>query len=335
LVAARDLNAIPFGTTFTRAAQNPANFAGGVVPAVEPHLPPEYAAAGLSFSGQYAYPTNYLVPYKGYSQIQYYGFDATSNYNSLQVSVQRRFSHGLTFGGVYTWSHTLTTANGDQDFQYSQFTRSLDYRTADFDRTHVVAINYVYDLPSVTKHFGGPKWLSYVTDNFQLSGITQFESGAPVPDSSVNGPDMAIWVPANVLTGSDQWGALPPAFVGLDRNGKLQLPTIGKPFTGSRSVLRDGGMQNWDMSIFKNIPLGKNEHRYLQLRGEAFNIFNHPNFDQKDYGANLTLPSYSSKTGYTAMSIAPNNPQTFGHYISQYSGVGGPRVLQLAAKFYF
>lgn len=334
LVAARDLNAIPFGTTFTRAAQNPANFPGGVVPAVEPNLPPEYAAAGLSFTGQYAYPTNYLVPYKGYGQIQYYGFDATSNYNSLQVSVQRRFSRGLTFGGVYTWSHTLTTAVGDQDFQYTQFTRALDYRTADFDRAHVAAINYVYDLPNLTKHFGGPKWLSYVTDNFQLSGITQFESGAPVPDYSVNGNDMAIWVPANVLTGSDQWGALPPAFVGLDRTGKLQLPTIGKPFTGSRSVLRDGGMQNWDMSIFKNIPLGKNEHRYLQLRGEAFNIFNHPNFDQKDYGANLTLPTCSS-TGCTPMSIAPNSPATFGHYISQYTGVGGPRVLQLAAKFYF
>ena len=335
LVAARDLNAIPFGTEFTRAAQNPANFPGGVVPAVEPNLPPEYAAAGLSFTGQFAYPTNYLVPYKGYSQIQYYNFGAISNYNSFQVSVQRRFSRGLTFGGVYTWSHTLTDAVGDQDFQYTQFSRTLDYRTADFDRKHVVAINYVYDLPNLTKHFGGPTWLSYVTDNFQLSGITQFMSGAPVPDYSVNGNDMAIWAPANVLTGSNQYGALPPAWVGLDKNGNLQLPRIGAiPFTGSRSVLRDGGMQNWDMSIFKNIPLGKNEHRYLQLRGEAFNIFNHPNFDQKDYAANLTLPSCSA-TGCTPMSIAPANPTTFRQYISQYSGVGGPRVLQLAAKIYF
>jgi hypothetical protein len=197
-----------------------------------------------------------------------------------------------------------------------------------------VAINYVYSLPSLTKRFGGPKWLSYVTDNFQLSGITQFMTGTPVPDYSVNGNDMAIWVPANVLTGSEQWGALPPAWTGLDKNGNLQLPRIGLPFTGSRGVLRDGGMQNWDMSIFKNIPLSKDGRRYLQLRGEAFNIFNHPNLDQKDYAANLTLPSCSS-TGCTPMSIAPANSTTFGHYISQYSGVGGPRVLQLAAKFYF
>lgn len=334
LVTARDLNAIPFGTEFTAAAQNPANFAGGVVPAVEPNLPPEYSAAGYSFSGQYAYPTNYLVPYKGYGQIQYYQFDGTSNYNSLQVSVQRRFNRNLTFGGVYTWSHTLTTASSDQDMQYTQFTRLLDYRNATWDRRNVVAINYVYDLPNLTKHFGGPQWLSYVTDNFELSGITQFMSGPPVVDYSVNGNDMAIWSPANGLTGSDQWGALPPAWTGLDSKGNLELPKIGIPFTGSRGSLRDGGMQNWDMSIFKNVPLGENGARYLQLRGEAFNIFNHPNFDQRDYSANLTEPSCTS-SGCTPMSIAPANSTTFGHYISQYSGVGGPRVLQLAAKFYF
>jgi hypothetical protein len=145
---------------------------------------------------------------------------------------------------------------------------------------------------------------------------------------------MASWSPANVLTGSEQWGALPPAWTGLDSKGNLLLPKLGVPFTGSRGVLRDGGMQNWDMSIFKNIPLGKNEARYLQLRGEAFNIFNHPNFDQRDYGANLSAPSCSGGK-CTPMSIAPANTTTFGHYISQYSGVGGPRVLQLAAKIYF
>src|SRR5581483_1122603 len=178
-VTARDLNAIPFGTTFTRAAQDPANF-GGTVPAVEPNLPPEYAAAGYSFSGQYAYPTNYLVPYKGYGNIEYYQFDGTANYHSLQVSLQRRFSKGLTFGAAYTWSKTLATASADEDWQYTQLTRALDYRPASWDRRHVVAVNYVYDLPNVTKHFGGPTWLSYITDNFQLSGITQAMTGAPL-----------------------------------------------------------------------------------------------------------------------------------------------------------
>lgn len=336
LVTARDLNAIPFGTTFTAAAQNPANFPGGVVPAVEPNLPPEYAAAGFNFSGsdQYVYPTNYLVPYKGYGNIEYYQFDGTSIYDSLQLSIQRRFTRGLTFGAAYTWSHTLTTANADEDWQYTQFTRQLDYRNASWDRTHVLAINYVYSLPAFSKSLGGSKWLSYITDNFQISGVTQFMSGAPLQDYPTNG-SMAIWVEGNRLTGSNQWGKLPPAWVGLDANGNPQLPTIGLPFTGSRGGLRGGGMQNWDMSIFKNIPLGSNESRYIQLRGEAFNIFNHPNFQDKAISANLTLPDYDSGSGtFTPMSISKGG-SNFGQYSSQYTGVGGPRVLQLAVKVYF
>jgi carboxypeptidase family protein/TonB-dependent receptor-like protein len=329
-VTARDINAVPFGTAFTAAAQNPANFSGRVVPAVEPFLPPEYAAAGLNFSGGKASDTNFLVPYKGYGQIQYYQFDGTANYNSLQIALQRRFSRGLTFGAAYTWSHTLTTANADQDMQYTQFTRELDYRNASWDRTHVVAINYVYDLPGLTKHFGGPKWLSYITDNYQLSGVTQFMTGAPLEDNPVNG-NLALWVPGNQLTGSDMWGALPPAWVGLDNNGNLMLPTIGKPFTGSRADIRGGGMQNWDMSIFKNIPLGS-EQRYFQLRLEAFNVFNHPNFQDKGISATLTLPSCDA-SGCIPMSITKGS--NFGQYTNQYSGVGGPRVIQLGAKFYF
>jgi hypothetical protein len=109
------------------------------------------------------------------------------------------------------------------------------------------------------------------------------------------------------------------------------LPTIGKPFTGSRADIRGGGMQNWDMSIFKNIPLGS-EQRYFQLRLEAFNVFNHPNFQDKGISATLTLPSCDA-SGCIPMSITKGS--NFGQYTSQYSGVGGPRVIQLGAKFYF
>ncbi len=193
-------------------------------------------------------------------------------------------------------------------------------------------MNYVYDLPNLRKHFGGPKWMSYVTDNFQLSGVTQFMTGAPLADYLNDGGSFALWVPANQLTGSTQWGALPPAWLGLDSSGKPVLPAIGKPFAGSRGNVRGGGMQNWDMSVFKKIPFGSSERVYLQLRGEAFNIFNHPNFDQKHIGANLTLPSCDSES-CVPMSISANSNN--GQHISQYSGAGGPRVLQLAVKLYF
>jgi hypothetical protein len=331
LVTARDINAIPYGTTFTAAAQNPDAY-GGTVPAVEPNLPPEYAAAGYSFSGINAYNTNYLVPYKGYGNIEYYEFNGTANYNALQVSVQRRFTKGLTFGAAYTWSKTLTTANSDEDWQDPFNPRGLDYRAASWDRTHVLAINYVYDLPSLTKHFGGPKWLGYFTDNYQLSGISNFMTGAPSADYPQGG-SMALWVPANQLTGSNQWGKLPPAWIGQDKSGNLVLPTIGQPYAGTRDVLRGGGMQNWDMSLFKNFPL-HGETTSLQLRLEAYNVFNHPNFQDRAYSANLTLPYYDSGAGaFVPMSITKGS--NWAQPTSQYTGVGGPRVIQLGAKLYF
>ena len=172
LVTSRDINAIPYGAAFKKANQNPncvdSNgnpvFPGGVVPDVQPGLQPQYAAAGYNFNGFCTYGFNnftsaYLVPYKGYGQIPYLEFNGTSNYNSLQASLQRRFSKGLTFGAVYTWSKSLATANSDQDMQDTFQCRCSTTAAAGWDRTHVFAANYVYDLPNVTKHFGGPKWL--------------------------------------------------------------------------------------------------------------------------------------------------------------------------------
>jgi hypothetical protein len=112
------------------------------------------------------------MPFKGYGQIPGLRWDGTSNYNSLQASLQRRFSRGLTFGAVYTWSKSLATASSDQDEQ-NQANALLDYRAASWDRIHVFAANYGCDLPNLAKHMNGPKWLGYVTDNFHLSGVTQ------------------------------------------------------------------------------------------------------------------------------------------------------------------
>lgn len=331
LVTSRDINAEPYGTLFARANQDPnCSIFNGTVPAVQPGLQPQYAAAGYDFNGWCAYgaanyTNNYLVPYKGYGKISYLEFNGTSNYNSLQASLQRRFSKGLTFGAVYTWSKSLTTATSDQDLQ-DPFNPLLDYRAASWDRTQVFAANYVYSLPSLTKHFGGPKWLSYITDNYQLSGVTQFMTGVPIDLNS------AFSFPPGSVTGSDQYGAI-PFYYTADKSGNPVLPAIGPPVRGTRDILRAGGMQNWDTSLFKNIPMGKNEARYLQLRLEAFNAFNHPNFNDKNVGYTVNGPwEYSDPA--TPLSISKNanwgtNADTYG------TGPGGSRVVQLGAKIYF
>jgi len=332
LVTSRNINAVPYGAGFLAANQDPncSLWNGGGVPAVQPNLDPQYQAAGYNFNGWCAYGhpsyTNaYLVPFKGYGQIPGLQWDGTSNYNSLQASLQRRFSKGLTFGAVYTWSKSLATASSDQDEQ-NPVNALLDYRAASWDRTHVFAANYVYDLPNLTKRYKGPKWLGYVTDNYHLSGVTQFMTGTPVDLN--NGYSF----PSGSLDGSNMWGNI-PFYYSADRQGNPVLPKVGPPVRGTRDILRYGGMQNWDMSLLKNIPIGSNEARYLELRLEAFNTFNHPNFTGQNYGYSVNGPwEYADPASLISISKSSN----FGTNASTpNTGPGGFRVVQLGAKLYF
>jgi hypothetical protein len=329
LITSRDINTIPYGTAFSRAAQDPSNFAGGVVPAVEPNLPPEYAAAGYSFSGQYAYPANYLAPYWGYGELPYTKFDGTSNYNSLQASLQRRFSRGLTMGATYTWSKSLTTQSSDSNYVDPFNPRKYNYQVASWDRRNVAAVNYVYSIPGAVRHFGGPRWLAYITDDYQLSGVSNFMTGTPnwTP----------FWVPANQLDGGRQYSELPPVYLGIGAGGKPIIPAIGQPYMGTPDKLRAGGMQTWDVSLFKNIPLGgAKAERSIQIRCETYNVFNHSNFASKDFGGTLGLPSYNAFNGtYTPESISLDSG--YGQPTSVYSqlGPGGPRVIQLGTRISF
>lgn len=338
LITSRDVNSVPFGYAFTAAAQDPNNFVGGVVPAVEPNLPPIYSAAGYNFSGAYAlghpsYTNAALVPYKGYGQIAYLGWGGTSNYNSLQASVQRRFTKGLTAGAVYTWSKALTTSSSDEDFQ-NPVNALIDYRAADWDRTQVFAANYVYDLPGPAKHFNGPKWLGYITDNYQLSGVVNAMTGTPVSlnnNYSFN---------SGALDGSNMWGTY-PYYYSVDPGGNLITPTVGFPTRATRDIIRSGGMWNFDMSLFKNIPLG--ERYSIQLRLEAFNVFNHPNFSDKNFGVDINGPwqwtfNTPAGAGSSSPDITISKATNWGTPADTYNPSGGPggfRVIQLGAKVYF
>jgi hypothetical protein len=191
-------------------------------------------------------------------------------------------------------------------------------------------MNYVYDIPGITKHFGGPRWLAAITDNFQLSGVTQFMTGTPI-DLNNN------WnFETGALDGSNMWGAIQYYF-SVDKSGNLIAPQVGPPPRATRDFFRTGGLQDWDMSLFKNIRFGASEQRYLQLRLEAFNVFNHPNFQNKYYNVNVADDGTAGPWQWKdpSLPVVVSKGDKWGQYSNQYGGVGGPRVVQLGAKFYF
>ena len=342
-----NLNAPAYGATFAASSQDPTKYANGAIPASEASLPSIYSAAGLAFSGANALPVDYLRPYRGYSDITYYQFDANSSYRSLQVEFRRRFARSFTFSAAYTFSRTLTTVSDDGTYT-NLYNAHLDYGYANFDRTHYFVSTFVWDLPKVTR---GPGFGKAVVNNWTLTGNTSVASGNPTELAlSINGQDAG-----NRLLGTYSAGNLSgqsPRFLvtGSPQSGSrinvsaFSVPGVGYAGSYPRFYLRNPGINNQDLSLFKNIPMGREGKRYLQLRLEAFNVFNHPQFG----GYNLTtnVVNGAGQTGnaifnnFSGLSVSNNvrpagSAAVLGTYFGEYNSARDMRILQVAAKFYF
>lgn len=344
----RNLNAIPYGATFRRENQDPTRFAGGVVPAVEPNLPAVYAQAGLSFSGTFAKRAEFLRPFPDYNAINFREFVGTANYNALQVTANRRFSKHLTFGLAYTWSKNLTTANNDTETVHPFDTRRYDYRLAAFDRPHVLVANYVYDLPAFSRWLGGNKLLKLALDGYQLSGISTFSSGPPnelgfgiqginagqrVTGSYTEGPRL---IPTQALSYGPTGLVYDP--------GAFLIPAIGSVGMGPRNYLRNPGSNNHDLSVFKNFRFSREQTRYLQLRVELFNAFNHTQFSGINQAVQLTTPTGTigdtvfARWNQLAITnnLRPNGSTApLGRFFGEFNNARDPRIIQLGVKLYF
>jgi hypothetical protein len=357
----RNLNAIPFGFLFTKAAQDPTQFPGGVVPDEDPSIAQVYKNAGLKFDGQKALPDNLIKPFPGLGTISFRENTGTSNFNSLQVGVNRRFSRGFTFSVAYTLSKALGTNVGDFDFVNPYNVRLYDYRLLGFDRTHSFVATYVYDLPKLGARLGN-NWLTRgLLDGWQISGITSLISGSPfepgvgVTGSNANQRITGSWTePSRFRLKGDPTrgpnGLLinPDAFI---------IPEIGSLGLGERSYIRNPGINNTDLSIFKKFNLGDaDKSRYIQLRFEMFNVFNHTQFSGINAGTNLAVPNGTDANGNALFltgngiyaryneAIISNNlrgqrpsdaTRPLGSFFGEYNGARDPRIIQLGVKIYF
>jgi hypothetical protein len=301
LLQRRSLNAVPYGTRFLPSSIDPTT--------------------------NTALPDNFLRPNPGYADIQYIEMASNSNYHSLQTQLNKRFSRGLQFGLSWTWSKTMNVVNGNNDAvnPFLDF-RMRNYGKGNFDRTHNFVLNYTYNVPKLSQVWNNPltRW---VFDNWDVAGITSFISGSPlgIGYSLVQAVDLTGGGGAGVdsrvvLTGNPN---LPKSERTVDRHfntSVVQPPTRADFGIGNapKDPIRGPGTNVWDMSFYKNIPLGSNEARRLQFRFEFYNIFNHTNFTGVDTTGRFDAAGRQVST-------------TFGAYTAS----GDARRVVLGAKIYF
>lgn len=288
---------------------------------------------------------NYFRKYVGYANVLLRDYGATSNYNALQTSVNRRFTKGLQFGVAYTWSKALTTqdtVDGNvADFQNRRF---WNYGEASFDRTHDFVFHWTANVPRASRLWDS-KVAKAIGDNWEWSGIAEFVSGHPLgvsmsgtPNLTGGGDGARVLLVGNLYAPKDQVHdtlqfinkdafTMPPVGV---------IPTPDMPGITRRVVFRGPGTNNWDMALQKNIPLS--ERVKFSLRAEAYNVFNHPSFTMSATGAPVTADFDTASSCTGAAASDPNcgsgkikSNSTFG----QVNGERGARIMQLSLRISF
>jgi hypothetical protein len=322
LIYRRNYNAVPLGSAWLPQNQDPLN-------------------ANPAFDGSTTKAVNFYRPYMGYNDASVIAFGANSNYHSMQMSANRRFGKDVTFGVAYTWSRALGTTTDDGTTNHPFNMRSADYGPLFFHRTHNLVFNYVYNLPKFVKgDSAGARVAGLVANGWQISGITTMQTGQP----------------DNLSFGIDGVGNLNERFTGSVNVGARPIPTNSfnyvksdyswidaggagfrtPAFKGSqgfdaapRNVYRPGD-HNWDVSVFKNLPLAKGESKYIQLRVEMFNAWNQTRFS--DFNRSMTFSRDLTRVINLPNALGGNGGR-FG--FGALNATRSPRIIQLAAKIYF
>ena len=234
---------------------------------------------------------------------------ANTSYNSLQADFRKRFSHGLDFRAVYTWSNSLddgdslnaSGADNAPGLAEDAHNLRLDWGRSTFDVRNAASINALYDLP-----FGaGQRFLAdargakgIFVNNWAFGSIFSYQSGYPfTPELSFNpsnngdttDPVRPSWNPnfrGKVIPGTANQYFNPNAFV---------VPQAGTYGNVARNSLNGPALTEWDASLWKTAKLS--ERLSFQLRGDAFNVLNHTNLNTPNlvvYSSATAAPSSSA-----------------------------------------
>jgi hypothetical protein len=319
------------------------------------------------FSASSAKNNDFLRPYRGYGDINVVSWSGTSNYNAMQVQVNRRYTQGFQFGIAYTFSKSMDYAKEDDqgDVSNGRPYKAFNYGPSDFDQTHILTFNYIWDIPLFRK--AGNKFVRDVLGGWQLSGTTSFATGKP-KDLTVTFDSGTVDInkgqtcpPGSVqstISGNTTMDRCTPAFTdytggtinalpnvvcdpmkdvgGVDSSGTryvinrqcFAMPTrLGDIGNLPRNGVRRPSVFNTDLAFFKNFKLG--EKRSIQLRWETYNLFNHTNFSDIDGAMTFGLAPVTS--GGVTKAVFTQTNDRFGAVTNARS----PRVQQASIRLNF
>ena len=268
--------------------------------------------------------------------------DGSSNYNSFQASLTKGTTRGLYFTLAYTYSHALDNASGYESsgangrgvnsvpgFEY------LNYGNSDYDARQRLATSYNYEVP-IFHSWQDELVLREALSGWHISGVTALQTGFPVtiqdkgtPNSLYcnagqflsyyNCPDTPDTSSFNIntfnpRTSNHEW---------FDPTLFSQEP-LGSFGNVKRNFFRGPGFNYTNLSLYKDFPLGAEKARYIEIRMEAFNAFNHANFGQPD-------GNYTDGSGFFGVITSVAGSTTADLNSDPQPG----RAVQLVGKFFF
>jgi len=259
--------------------------------------------------------------------------NAQSNYNSAQVRLEKRYSHGLQFEAAYTWAHALDNASSaslgsvnNGDFQDQRYPNA-NYANADFDVRQRFVFSYVYDLPfGRGRAFGkdASGVVNRIVGDWQMTGVFSAATGNYYTATDINevsggdcGGTVGFYCSRPNLVGNPN---ARPCITGTLFNtcafaDNTNLGTFGN---APRNDIVGPGYKTWDTSLVKQFSI--NERKHLEFRAEFFNVLNHVNYLFGQFGAISAEP--------TPLELGQSS---FGYPLA----ARAPRQIQFALKFYF
>ncbi len=307
------------------------------------------------YTNEYAGNAPIRVPYPGYDMNSVlFEAEGISNYHALQVQVRKRLSFGLTLTGSYTWSHSLDEQSGLGLFftGNNPLNPRSNYASSDFDQTHVFLVNYSYTIPNLVHSHA----LGYAVNGWVIGGQTVAQSGQPYSVYDYSGSIASLFFGTSDYIGNPIVPLTPgikpgqaklqgtlgvnagnpvlnandfaPQFVAPGTNGVPACDATGCDLyestygSSGRNLFRGPFQVRFDMSLAKEFPI--KERFRLRFEADAFNMFNHPDFDAPNNDVNF-FPNYEGP---------PSIPPVGSLGLIQHT-IGSPRFLQLGLHLRF